>query len=185
MPNGHDARYKELFSNPLMVKRLVDSFIDTPDLGGEVVAVEPVEKEAVLNYMSRRQSDVLWKLRTATSEFYIYLLVEFQSTVEHSMALRFLEYVAHLYRLLYDVHRGKAVPPIFPVLLYNGDPKWTAPLSTQELQAAPLTSQQFFPHFTYFPIIINTIPLEQLRQVGNAVAAVFYVENTDPHELEC
>ncbi|MFP4378149.1 MAG: hypothetical protein ACLFP4_13985, partial [Spirochaetales bacterium] len=66
MPHTHDARYKQLFSSPLMVKRLVDSFVDAAELGGEtIVAVEPVEKETVVDYMRRRQSDVLWKLRSS------------------------------------------------------------------------------------------------------------------------
>ena len=54
------------------------------------------------------------------------VLLEFQSTADSFMALRVLEYAALLYGEL--LHRGVAkpgaLPPVLPVVLYNGDAPW-------------------------------------------------------------
>lgn len=56
---------------------------------------------------------------------YIFLLMEFQSTVDRFMALRFLRYICEFYQSL-DTGTLKRLPAVFPLLLYNGDGKWTA-----------------------------------------------------------
>ena len=183
MAHEHDSRYKMLFSNPLMVRRLIESFVDEPFLTNEqIIAVEPVEKETIGIDFSQRRSDVLWKLRTTSAELYVYVLIEFQSTVEGDTPFRILEYVVRLYRLLLGLSDTNTVPSIFPVLLYNGDAEWNVPLSTQEMHAEPMPPD-YFPHFSYYPIIINQIPDGRLKRIKNAVSAVFLVENTDPQKL--
>jgi len=172
MAHDHDRRYKQLFSHPLMVRRLIESFVDEPFLSSEeIIAVEPVEKETIAAYIESRESDVLWKVRTRTSELYIYVLIEFQSSVEHDMPFRFLEYVARLYQLWLRVHGGTKVPPIFPVLLYNGDERWTAARSTQAMHEAGAMPNQYFPQFSYYPILINEISLESLARIHNAASS--------------
>ena len=75
-----------------------------------------------------------------------------------------------------------AVPAVFPILLYNGDAKWTAPVKIEEKieQSIP---KEFIPRFQYFPILINEIPKKTLMRVQNALSAVFYIENLKPDEL--
>jgi len=60
------------------------------------------------------------------TEIYLYILLEFQSTVDKFIAFRMLQYVMELYRELIYKHRVKTLPVVFPLLLYNGDRKWTA-----------------------------------------------------------
>jgi len=58
------------------------------------------------------------------------LLLEFQSTVDPWMAVRIMTYVGLLYQDLIKTgqvnRRSKMLPPVLPVVLYNGKPKWTA-----------------------------------------------------------
>ena len=63
---------------------------------------------------------------------YIYLMLEFQSRVDPWMALRVLAYVALLYQDLVReglVQTGNRLPPVMPIVLYNGDPPWPKPCS--------------------------------------------------------
>ncbi len=62
---------------------------------------------------------------------YVYLLIEFQSTVDRFMALRLMVYVGLLYQRLIDEKRirpGGFLPPVLPIVLYNGTRRWSAPL---------------------------------------------------------
>ena len=62
------------------------------------------------------------------------VLLEFQSVVDRSMALRILAYTALLYQ---DLMRagGGSLPPVFPVVLYNGRHPWTAAEDVSDLLA--------------------------------------------------
>ena len=62
---------------------------------------------------------------------YLVLLLEFQATVDRAMAVRMLAYTAMLQqRLVADgaLDEHGALPPVLPVVLYNGRRRWTAPV---------------------------------------------------------
>ncbi len=69
------------------------------------------------------EDDVVWRVRAGDGWLYVYLLLEFQSTVDRHMAVRIMSYVGLLYQDLLRtgaVSRGKPLPPVVPVVLYNG-----------------------------------------------------------------
>ena len=70
----------------------------------------------------------MWRLRArgAGGWLHVLVLLEFQSTTDSAMALRVLEYTALLYgeMLRRGVARPGALPPVVPVVLYNGDSPW-------------------------------------------------------------
>ncbi len=63
-------------------------------------------------------------------------LIEFQSTVDPWMAVRIMTYVGLLYQDLIAAEKlvvGSKLPPVLPVVLYNGDPEWTAATDISQL----------------------------------------------------
>ena len=105
MSNGavvaeHDNGYKLLFSHPQMVADLLRDFIREDwvrDL--DFSTLEKVPGSYVTRKLSRRESDVVWRLRLGNDRFlYVYLLIEFQSTVDPFMALRMMVYLGLLYQ---------------------------------------------------------------------------------------
>ena len=67
--------------------------------------------------------------RRAREEWlYVLVVLEFQSTTDEIMALRVLQYTAMLYHELLRSRTVKAgeLPPVLPVVLYNGDAEWRA-----------------------------------------------------------
>ena len=62
------------------------------------------------------------------------------------MALRVLEYTALLYgeMLRRGIAKPGALPPVLPVVLYNGDSPWSPALDMRELIAAPPPCQRHF-----------------------------------------
>lgn len=66
----------------------------------------------------------------------MYLLIEFQSRIDRFMAVRMLSYVSllnqDLIRQKQFTHSGK-LPPVLPIVLYNGERRWNAELDINGL----------------------------------------------------
>ena len=81
----------------------------------------------------------MWRIRFHDDRWlYLVLLLEFQATVDPAMALRMLTYTALLYqRLDADgvLRDHGALPPVLPVVLYNGCRPWKAPVEMTDLVA--------------------------------------------------
>jgi predicted transposase YdaD len=83
-----------------------------------------------------RENDIVWRMRHGGDWMYIYLIMEFQSQPDPWMAIRMLVYVGLLcQRLVKDeqVTQSGKLPPIFPLVLYNGKRAWRAAETTMEL----------------------------------------------------
>ena len=82
----------------------------------------------------------MWRIRFRDDRWLdLVVLLEFQATVDSAMALRMLTYTALLYqRLDADgvLRDHGALPPVLPVVLYNGRGPWTAPVEMTDLVAA-------------------------------------------------
>ena len=134
IPDDHDRRYKYLFSHPGLVERLLTSFVDEPFVMElDFSTLERVNSTFVSEEFARRESDVIWKLLVRGRPVYLYLLIEFQSSVDPLMALRFLRYLAEVYGSLVAEGQEPPLPAVFPLLLYTGDSRWTAARSTGEM----------------------------------------------------
>ena len=66
-------------------------------------------------------------------------MIEFQSSADAAMAQRVLEYTALLYGELLRAgsHRPGTLPPVLPVVLYNGDAPWRPATEMRDLIAKP------------------------------------------------
>ena len=129
--------------------------------------------------LERRDGDLIYRvLYRDGSEVYLYLLLEFQSQPDPWMALRVLVYVGLLYQHLIRENRvthGK-LPPVFPLVLYNGDPRWNAAQELKELIALPNAT----PLWPYQPTIRYYLVDESRYpdgKSGSLVGLLFAVEN--------
>ena len=135
----HDAAYKLLFSHPRMVEDLLRGFAasgwsDSLDFS----TLEKLPSELVSDDLRRRSGDGVWRVRFRDEWLYVLVLLEFQSTVDPHMALRILVYTGLLYQDLIRRRPAGAdsrLPPVLPVVLYNGRRRWTAPADMSELIA--------------------------------------------------
>ena len=139
----HDPIYKRLFDSPRMVADLLRAvgrgdWLDDIDLG----TLEKLPGERVGDHGQQRRGDAVWRARFRNGWLYLLIVLEFQSANDPRMALRNLEYTALLYQEL--GRRGELGepghwPPVLPVVLYNGDTRWTAELEMHNL-IAPVDS---------------------------------------------
>ena len=154
MTNKHDKRYKKLFSHPILLQELLEHFVDEnfiKDL--DFSTLERLDKSFITNQFAEKESDLIYKIAFKDTQFYVFILIEFQSTVDKFMALRMLRYICEFYEFLAQ-KKIKQLPAVFPILLYNGDAKWTAKLSLKDLIIKHIPDQ-YIPDFEYYPIVIN------------------------------
>ena len=177
----HDSSYKYLFSIPEMVQQLVMGFIPDDWLHSlDFTTLEKVSGSYVSEDFKQREDDIVWRVKVGGDWVYLYLLIEFQSSVDKYMALRMMVYIGLLYQDL--IKQGVTLangqlPPVLPIVLYNGNPKWTAATNVADLiPTVPGLVQQFKPSLKYLLIDQNAYSEAELAPLENLVAAVFRLE---------
>ncbi len=97
------------------------------------------------------------------------------------MAIRVLAYIMLLYEDLIGNKRltksGK-LPPVVPIVLYNGIRPWTAPLETRSLIESIPGFERHLPDFEYLVIDEGHLPREQLEPLDGPVTGVFQLEQS-------
>jgi hypothetical protein len=173
----HDSGYKALFSEPRMVEDLLRGFVP-----GEWVkrldfsTLEKANPQFVSQELLGRDDDLIWRVRLNDGQgwLYIYLLLEFQSTPDPWMPLRILVYIGLLWQDLIQqkaVKAGDKLPPVFPVVLYNGTDPWNVPVELEELVTHVEGLQAFRPRCRY-------LLLPELSSARNLVSALFRLEQS-------
>ena len=128
MSRHHDKWYTRLFSDPRIVEELLRSFVHedfVKDL--DFSSIKKLNTKFIPRSEKSRHADVVFEILSHGQSAYIYLFLEFQSTVDHFMALRMGRYLLEFYQEQQTITRDKVLNPPFPILIYNGSPKWNAP----------------------------------------------------------
>jgi predicted transposase YdaD len=183
MAANHDSHYKLLFSHPEMVHDLLVEFVSV--VRSDTLRLDTLQRVNG-SYTSEtgdaRYEDMVWKVRLADRWLYVYLLLEFQARTDDWMALRMHVYVS---LLLHDLQRqnqlspeGK-LPPVLPIVLYNGAKPWNAATDLADLLAsAPEGLRPLQPAQRYLLIAEGEYPPESLESKTNLVAALFRLEHS-------
>ena len=87
----HDAACKLLFSFPAMVRDLLAGFfprewVEELDLS----TLERWPENPVSDDLRQRHQDRVWRVRCCDRWLYVLVMLEFQSTIDHTMAVRIL-----------------------------------------------------------------------------------------------
>jgi predicted transposase YdaD len=187
---GSDRAYKRLFSHPLIIEELLRGFVGedwTERL--DFSTLEPVHNSFVSSDLRERHSDLIWRLRLTGEEggwVYVYLLLEFQSTSDPFMAVRFLTYVGLLLeKIIRDekLRPGDRLPAVFPLVFHNGKGRWLGPLHLESLFVpVPEELKRYLPRLTYCLIDERRLDLSRADLARNPTAALFRIETSPTPE---
>jgi predicted transposase/invertase (TIGR01784 family) len=190
----HDPIYRRIFNRPQIMKEILSKFASGPWVKHlDFSTLAPVPADFISRYLKKYEGDLIWHVRYGRGPgewFYIFVLMELQSSVQRFMALRMLGYVVQLCEVLLDHGRylpqrrpKRLLPPVLPVVLYNGEEPWTAPLSLAELfqKVEGFTP----PDFQYIVLDVNNYKPEELKPVETVTSGVFLLEQSkDIEELQ-
>jgi hypothetical protein len=186
----YDQSYKLLFSHAELVADLLRGFVREDWVQAlDFTSLEKVSGSYVADDLRSREDDVIWRVRWGQDWLYVYLLLEFQATVDRFMAVRILTYVGLLYQDLIRSRQFTAqgyLPPVLPLVLYNGVKRWQAPEEVAELIATvPGGLERYRPHLRYFLLDEGRFTEADLAPLRNLAAALFRLENSrTPGEVQ-
>ncbi len=188
---AHDLSFKQLFARPELVADLLRSYGDRHitkrlDLG----TLERCNGSYVSPDLRERRTDMIWRVRTRDQEWiYVYLLLEFQSRVDRFMAVRVLNYISLMWQDLIDQKKlleDGRLPPVLPLVLYNGSGTWTAPCSLRQLisPALPLLNP-LQPDCSFLLLDAHRLPTAAGLRARSLSAAIMALEQSrDDNERE-
>ena len=177
--NIHDSGYKKLFSNRTIFRQLLETFVNQEWVHSlDFDTCEPLDKSFISEHYKETESDLIYKIQFQDREVYIYILIEFQSTVDPFMALRVLNYITNFYMDFLVNNSGvNKLPAVFPIVLYNGSAPWTAPVNLSGLIERNPPLGRFTLDFEYFLIAENQYSQEALLKIRNIVSTLFLAES--------
>lgn len=183
----HDTGYKEVFSYPEFVQQLIEGFIPT-----EIAQIMDFStlKNHSGNYITplfkEKFEDVVWSVEVTwegiKQQVYLYILLEFQSQVDQTMPIRLMHYVACFYDHLLkhrDTTPSQGLPPVLPIVLYNGSRRWTARQEIYDLiqPEPPAFLRVYQPHLRYYLVDEGRYTDEELGLNPTPLSGMFGVEN--------
>ena len=183
-----DPAYKRLFSRPRMVQDLLRGFAARTWSGDlDFASLTPLPASYVSHDLRQRHGDLVWRVRFKDDRWlYVVLLLEFQSAVDRSMAVRMLTYSGLLYQKLIAegvLRKHGGLPPVLPVVIYNGRRPWTAPADVAELIASGggAVLARYQPSQRYFLLDEGRVGGSDLPS-GNLVSALIALETNRDRE---
>ncbi len=181
----HDLSYRLFFTHHRMIHDLLreivgEQWVERIDFDSG----EKAEGSFVSSKHESRESDVIWKFqrRDGGDPVYVYILLEFQSRPDPSMAVRFMGYVSLFYQSLMSSQPAaerRKLPPVIPVLVYNGPEPWKVPTDLGSLIGDLDPSAEIYrPQLRYRLVDEASYPREDLEAMNSPVADLFGIERS-------
>ena len=186
----HDPAYKQFFSNPEMVESLLRDFVPADFIADlDFSTLERCSGSYVTDDLRERHDDIVWRVGWKKGSWcYVALLLEFQSTPDYWMALRTLSYTTLLLLDLVKtgaVREHEGLPPVFPIVIYNGSKAWKAPQEVSALFAPMPESLKFYcPQHRHFLLDESRVPKDELDRSQGLAAQLLRLERAqDPEQV--
>jgi predicted transposase YdaD len=181
----HDLSYRLFFAHRRMIQDLLreivgEGWVERIDFDSG----ERVEASFVSAKHENRESDVIWKFRRQDGgePVYIYILLEFQSRPDPSMPVRFMGYESLFYQSLMasqPAAAGRKLPPVIPILVYNGQEPWNVATDLGSLIGDLDPSAEIYrPQLRYRLVDEAAYPREDLAALSSPVADLFRIEKS-------
>ena len=166
----YDKSYRSFFAHREMVIGMLKGYIPKEFLHEfDIQHIEPVPADFISDTFQRREGDCIWKVRWKESDWcYVLIMLEFQSTPERFMPVRIVIYTGLLWEKLIKAKmlcKGDTLPPVLPIVLYNGKEPWNHPCEIAELLSpAAKRFLGFQPNQKFFLLDEIRIPKENLSE---------------------
>ena len=208
-----DKLYRKLYAHPKMVEDLIVNFVKERFVEHiDFSTLKEHKTKFVADRNVVRESDMMFELKIKDETVYFYVLLEFQSTVDKFMPVRMLTYIMLFYQdwlkkqIEYKrkikekekkgtldeadveaIYETIKLPAVFPILLYNGDRKWTTPSELKELIGVRYEALgKYVPNFRYYKIIENEFSVSSKKEIKSINAAMFELEQAGEEDVsEC
>ncbi len=174
----HDLFFKQTMGDreiarDFLVNYLPAVLLSQIDLSRLIVQKDSfIEKE-----LQETFSDLLYKTQLKGRDAYIYFLFEHKSYPLKSTAFQLLKYMVGIWEQKHNKEQSEFLPPIIPLVIYQGRSRWSAPLSLlgllQDSAALPAGITKHIPNFEY---ILYDFSAEGDSEIRGEVKLSLYLE---------
>ena len=185
-----DKGYRALLQSRRAFLQLLRYFVAQP--WTEMIdeqSLQRIDKSFILQDFAGKEADLVYSCRIDNKDIIFYVLLELQSTVDHQMPWRLLQYMTEIWRSYLCEHgsenrrhSGFRLPSIIPVVLYNGKPSWTAQRRFCDYQSE---SSRFGGHivdFEYYLVDITRMDDSKLEHLDGMLPLALRLERTGGYE---
>ena len=176
---GKDAIFHTIFGNPTYFIMFLKDFVEekwVKSLEEKHLLLLPGKYTRLLK--GRRESDVVYEINHPEYQGYFIVLTEHQSSVDHMMPLRVLDYLVCIWwawlknrkPLLNWETTPFKLPPIVPIVFFDGLENWTVPTKFENKVAFSEDFARWIPKFEYLLVDLNTISFEHLESLEDSLA---------------
>lgn len=163
--NPHDQLFKEAFSHTenavgFFKSYLPDALRDRLDWNSLKLQPGNYTDEALRG----SQSDLLYTVQIDRRPALLYCLFEHQSMPDAWMPLRLLRYILGIWEQYRKQNPlARKLPPVLPLVLFQGGTTWTADLSLSGLIDIPAGLEPYQPEFRHLLVDLNDIQADDLK----------------------
>jgi hypothetical protein len=185
-----DEIFRKAFGYPPLLLMFLKDYVKQDWVNAlKVEDLERLSREFPSLYAADRAADVVFKVRLAEREMYLLLLLEHQSSVNHFMPFRVLEYMVLIWRYWLEnipketyERRAFRLPQVVPIVFYDGRGAWTAdPKFSNKVLHLPELAR-YVPHFEHRVIELSKISSDDLEKCANALSLIFLIDKCDSEE---
>jgi predicted transposase/invertase (TIGR01784 family) len=142
---GHDAFIRKSMSRKKVAREFFEANLPEHVLRKADLSTLKLEKSDFIDTTLKEGTvDLLFSVQLNGQPGYFSLLLEHQSTSDSLMPFRIFKYMLMICDAHVTKHRKAGFPVIFPMILYTGNTKYSAPLSFWELFSDSALAKQCF-----------------------------------------
>ena len=161
---GHDHFFKQSMSRIRVAREFFETYLPSKILALiDLKTLQNVNTSFVDSTLGEGIVDLLYSVEIHGTKGYFWILCEHQSTQDKMMTLRIQKYMLRICSDHIKKHPGSKLPLIYPLLVYSGKPKYTAPLLFWDLFEVPELAKSFFTEEVQL-VEVSKIPEELLRK---------------------
>ncbi|MEZ4435060.1 MAG: Rpn family recombination-promoting nuclease/putative transposase [bacterium] len=156
----HDAYFKASFSDPGVAADAIRRLLD-PALADAIDwdHIEHIPTDFISDDLQNHRADLILRVTLRGEPAFLFILYEHQSSVDPMMPFRVVVYMVRLWQgHLRDNPGARHLPPIVPIVLYNGARPWTAPLDFHDLFTVdPSIFETLAPFLPSFRVLLDDL----------------------------
>ena len=152
VPTPHDCFFRENFGRREIAQDFLHSHLPAAILAEVDLSTLTIAKDTYVSPDLRQAySDLVYTVGYRQSELQIYLLFEHKSQPDYWVLLQLLRYIVASGEEYRKQHaKARHLPPVYPLVLYHGQKRWTAPRSFHDLvEPLPGALAPYVPQFRY------------------------------------
>ncbi len=190
MGKRNDGGYKSKFRNKEQFIHFLQKYIGeewTKEIRPENIRL--ADQEFVLANFGKRYLDVVWEVKLAGRDIYVFIIVEQQTRTDFTMPLRTLTYSTGVFLNIYEntdqkerTSKGFRMPAVVAIVFHNGEGRWTAPTRFRDYQEGYELFGDHGIDFEYYLVDLSQLPQNYIMSTNKLIDNIFAVDQVRERE---